>query len=129
MKIDLRSKLIDGLLSFVIIMGLMWPLILMFRLLPRLGTGSYWGAVVVISLVAIWMLVRSTLERISELERAWYGIFGGLCGWTVAELSHELGMINIEQSDILIMLALFSAALAVLWKYFPGSAHFWIVIF
>ena len=114
MKTDLRSKLIDGLLSFVIIMVMMWPLILMFRLLPQWGTGSYWGTVVVISLVAIWMLYRSTLERISEVERAWYGIFGGLCGWTVAELSHELGMINIEQSDILIMLVLFSAALLVL---------------
>jgi hypothetical protein len=27
------------------------------------------------------------------------------------------------------MLALFSAALMVLWKYFPATARFWIVIF
>ncbi|MBE9525329.1 MAG: hypothetical protein IMY76_09530 [Chloroflexi bacterium] len=129
MRNGLRSKLIDGLLSFLIIMAMMWPLILMFRLLPRWGTSSYWVAVVVISSIAIWMLYRSTLEKNSEVARAWYGIFGGLCGWTVAELSHELGMIDIEQSDILIMLALFSAALLVLWKYFPATARFWIVIF
>jgi len=129
MKTDLRSKLIDGLLSFVIIMAMMWPLILMFRLLPQWGLGSYWAAAVIILAAAIWMLYLTTLEKSSQVARAWYGIFGGLCAWTVAELSHELGMLDIEQSDILIMLVLFSAALLVLWKYLPEGARFWIVIF
>jgi hypothetical protein len=129
MKSDLRSKFIDGLLSTVIIMVMMWPLILLFRVLNAWGTVSYWVAVVLLFSLSTWTLYRATLEKLSEVGRVWYGIFGGLAAWTVAELSHELGMLDIEQPGILIVLVLSIASLAVLWKYFPGGVKFWIIVF
>ena len=129
MKSDLRSKFIDGLLSAVIITVMMWPLILLFRVLNAWGTSSYWVAVVLLLSLSTWALYRATLDKLSEVGRGWYGIFGGLAAWTVAELSHELGMMDIERPEILIILALSIASLAVLWKYFPGGVKFWIIVF
>ena len=94
MKPELKSKFFDGLLSAVIIMAIMYPLIIMFRYLEEWGSASYWGAVIIFMVASIWLLYRSTLGKLSEVGRGWYGIVGGLFGWTVTELSHELGMID-----------------------------------
>ena len=129
MKTDLRSKFFDGLLSSVIIMLIMYPLIMMFRLLGQWGATSYWVATFFFLVAGTWMLYRATQEKLSEIGRAWYGIVGGLSAWTTTELSYELGMINIENSDILVVLAVLIGFLAVMWKFFPMGAKFWIVIF
>ena len=129
MGTDLRSKFIDGLLSALIIMVVMFPLIMMFRLLQAWGTMSYWAAAIIFLVAGSWMLYRATLEKLSEVGQAWYGIVGGLCAWTVTEISHELGMIDIEGFDVILFLAVVIAFLAILWKYFPTGAKFWIVIF
>ena len=129
MKTELRSKLFDGLASPVILMLIMFPLIMLFRPLPAWGTPGYLGVTALLFVAAIWCLYRATLEKLSPLSRGWYGLVGGLCGWTVSELSHEIGLIDIERADILLVLLLGLAVLAVLWKYIPKGAHFWIVIF
>ena len=129
MKTGLKSKFFDGLLSAVIMMAVMYPLIMLFRLLEKWGTTSYWIAVFIFLLSGIWMLYRATQEKLSEVGRAWYGIIGALFAWTTTELSHELGMIDIENYDILIVLAVLVGFLAVMWKYFPMGAKFWIVMF
>ena len=129
MGTDLRSKFIDGLLSALIIMVVMFPLIMMFRLLQAWGTMSYWTAAIIFLVAGSWMLYRATLEKLSEVGQAWYGIVGGLCAWTVTEISHEIGMIDIEGFDVILFLAVVIAFLAILWKYFPTGAKFWIVIF
>ena len=129
MKSDLRSKLIDGLASPLILMLIMFPLIMLFRPLSGWGNPGYWAVTVVMFVGATWCLYRATLEKLSPVGRGWYGLVGGLFGWTVAELSHEMNMIDIEQTDILLILALGLGVLAVLWKYIPQGAHFWIVIF
>jgi hypothetical protein len=129
MKTELKSKFFDGLLSAVIIMAVMYPLIIMFQYLERWGDTGYWAATILFMVAGIWLLYRSTLEKLSEIGRGWYGIVGGLCAWTTTELSHELDMINIENSDILIVLLLFIGFLDVMWKYFPAGAKFWIITF
>ena len=129
MTTDLRSKFFDGLLSAFIIMAIMYPLIMLFRVLPQWGITGYWLATILFLLAGIWMLYRATLKKLSETGKIWYGIVGGLFAWTVTELSRELGMIDIEQADILIVLALFSGFLAVLWRYIPEGARFWIAVF
>ena len=78
MKTDLRSKFLDGVVSALIIMALMWPLILMFRLLPKWGAAGYWGAAVIVLMAGTWMLHRTTLKNRSEVGRVWYGTAGGL---------------------------------------------------
>ena len=129
MKIELRSKFFDGIVSALIMMIIMYPLIILFRFLTQWGTTSYWVAAVLCLVAGIWMLYRATLEKLSEVGAAWYGIVGGLLAWTVTEISHELGMIDIEDADVVLVLALFIAFLVVLWKYFPSGAKFWIMIF
>jgi hypothetical protein len=129
MKAELKSKFFDGFLSAVIITAVMIPLILMFRFLDQWGMISYWVAAILMLVAATWMLYRATLEKLSEIGRAWYGIVGGLCAWTVTEISHESGLIDIEAFDIVLVLALLISFLAVMWKYFPTGAKFWIIIF
>ena len=129
MKTDLRSKFFDGVLSAIIMMLVMYPLIMMFRFLEQWGTTSYWIAVVICWAAGTWMLYRSTLKKLSEIGAAWYGIIGGLFAWTTTELSHELNMIDIENWDILVVLAVLLGFLAVMWRYFPSGSKFWIVIF
>ena len=129
MKTELRSKIIDGLLSAVIMMVVMYPLIILLRSMKEWGTTSYWFAVLTFLLAGIWMLYRATQEKLSEIGRAWYGIIGALFAWTTTELSHELGMIDIENFDILIVLAVLTGFLTVMWKYFPVGARFWIMMF
>ena len=129
MKTDLRNKFLDGVVSALIIMALMWPLILMFRLLPKWGAAGYWGAAVIVLMAGTWMLHRTTLKNRSEVGRVWYGTAGGLCFWTVSEISHEIGLIDIGGVNIVLVLALFVPFLAVLWKFFPTGAKFFITIF
>ncbi|HBX69507.1 MAG TPA: hypothetical protein DEH25_09030 [Chloroflexi bacterium] len=129
MKTELRSKFFDGALSALIIMFIMFPLIMLFKPLKVWGDPAYWAAALVFLALGSWCLFRATQEKLSEVGRAWYGIFGGLCAWTVTEISHELGLIDIERADIVLVLAVSLAVLAVMWKYFPFGAHFWIVIF
>ncbi len=129
MKADLKSKFIDGLLSIVIIMAIMYPLIIMFRYLAQWGLTSYWVAAVLFLVASTWMLYRTTLEKLSKVGRAWYGIVGGLFAWTIIEISSELSLIDVEGADFVLVLALAIAFLAVLWKYFPMGTGFWIVIF
>ena len=129
MKTELKSKFFDGLLSAVIMMAIMYPLIIMFRYLEGWGTTSYWAAAVLFLIAGIWMLYRATQEKLSEVGQSWYGIVGGLCAWTVTEVSHSINLMDIEGFDVVLVMALAAGFLAVTWKFFPTGARFWIAIF
>lgn len=129
MNTKIKSKFFDGLLSAVIIMAIMYPLFLMLHYLSEWGTSSYWVAAIIFTVAATWMLYRATLEKLSKVGSAWYGIVGGFFAWIVIEINQELGMINFKNSDILIVLLLFIAFLDAVWKYFPTGAKFWIIAF
>ncbi len=129
MKTDLRSKFFDDILSAVILTLVMYPLTIMFRFLEEWGTTSHRVATILFMVAGTWMLFRATQEKLSEIGRAWYGLIGGLLAWTATELSHELSLIDIENWDFLVVLAMLIGFLVVLWKYFPIGAKFWVVIF
>lgn len=126
---DMRSKLLDGMLAFILPTLGMFALIFSFRFVKQFGAMGYWGYAVIILPVSIWLLRRSLETKRSEIARAWYGIWGGFSGWTFTELGHTLGFLSIEDWDGIFLLVLVGALTFVLWTYLPLGARFWATIF
>ena len=118
-----------GLLSAALIMAAMIPLIFLFRLLPGWGRRGYCLAAGLVGLGAVGLLALAVQETFEPRTAAWFGILGGLLGWTLAELSHEMGQISLEDPKIALMLGLFLAGTIILWPFFPHGAQFWLAVF
>ncbi len=113
----------------LLIMAGMLPLILMFRLLARLGAQATRLAAVLVWLGASGLLYVASRASVSSVASAWAGIVGGLLAWTLAELSHTLGLADIEAPAMFPLLALHLAALGILWPHLPAGAQFWLICF
>ena len=129
LETDLRSKLLDGVLSFVGMAAVMVALILMIKLFKLLGTASYGICCLLVLAGSAWGLARAIDDRPSEVARAWYGVVGGFCAWTVTELGNVLGFASIEDWDGSLLLVLALLVLTVLWRRLPLGARFWGAIF
>jgi hypothetical protein len=125
---DMRSKLIDGLLSVVLMMAGMFVLILLFRPIKLLGTWGYAIYGVVMLLASIVLLVWSQREA-TELVQAWTGTWGGFCGWTFLEIGHTIGFVSVEDWEGSTLFVLGVLVAAVLWRHLPRGARFWGAIF
>lgn len=128
-KTDLRSKLVDGILAFILPTAGMFSLIFMFRLAKLAGDAGYWIFAALVLPISMWLLNRSFDESRSEIARAWYAIWGGFCGWTFTELGHELGFLSIENWDGVFPFVLAAATTLVAWKLIPLGLRFWVAIF
>ena len=127
---DVRSKFVDGLLSFVLILAGTFVLIRSFRLVRLAGIGGFIVYAGLALALSIWCLVHSQKEKLSELAQGWYGTLGGFFGWTFIELGHlEFDFISIEDWDGSTLFVLAVLALVVLWRYLPTGPRFWVTIF
>lgn len=126
---DMRSKLIDGILAFILPTVGMFGLIFMFRLAKLAGDAGYWVFAALVLPMSLWLLHRSLDEARSEVSRAWYAIWGGFCGWTFTELGHTLGFLSIEDWEGAFLFVLTVAVTALVWKRVPLGLRFWVAIF
>jgi hypothetical protein len=128
---ELRSKLVDGLLSAVTLYLLMATLVLLVKpfqsLMGRPGLLAFALGVLALS---IFCLERSLVSSYSEPNRAWYGMVGGLLGWMVIEvieLLNSSGLANITGAVTLLMVTLI---IATLWRtrFFPIGLKFYSAV-
>ena len=128
-KTDLRSKLVDGILAFILPTVGMFSLIFMFRLAKLAGDAGYWIFAALVLPISMWLLNRSFDESRSEIARAWYAIWGGFCGWTFTELGHTLGFLSMEDWEGAFLFVLTVAVSLIVWKLVPLGLRFWVSIF
>ncbi|MBE2221916.1 MAG: hypothetical protein IAF02_10265 [Anaerolineae bacterium] len=126
--LDIRSKLVDGLLSFVVMFLLMGMLIVLMKPFEAIGGWGMWSYLVLMFALGIGTLWLSIQERFSEVGNAWLGILGGMCAWSVTEMAGELGFVAVEDWDGIVLLLLTVATTAVLWRFFPVGPKFWFVL-
>jgi hypothetical protein len=114
---DLRSKLADGLLAAGVM--IMLELLLILLIQPIAQSFSRPGILVyAVALTAVTSicLERSWTIRDSDITHAWMGIFGGLVGWVVVELSSWLGGLDLTGQTSILNLLLVFLVVSVLWR-------------
>ena len=84
--LDIRSKLVDGLLSFAAMFLLMGVLIVLMKPFEAAGAWGMWAYLVLVFALGIGTLWLSTQERFSEVGNAWLGILGGMCALRVVSI-------------------------------------------
>lgn len=128
LAIDIRSKLGDGLLSFIAMFFLMGVFIVLTKPFQAMGAWGMWAYLVLMFTMGIGFLWLSIQDRFSDMGNAWLGIVGGMCAWSVTEMGGELGYVAVEDWDGLVLLLLAMATTAVLWRFFPTGPKFWFVV-
>lgn len=128
LAVDMRSKLVDGLLSFVAMFLLMGVLIVLMKPFQAMGSWGMWVYLVLMFAGGIGFLWLSIQDRFGDVTNAWLGIVGGMCAWSVTEMGGELGYVAIEDWDGVVLLLLTMATTAVLWRFFPVGPKFWFVV-
>lgn len=129
LAVDMRSKLVDGLLSFVAMFLFMGVLIVLMKPFQAMGSWGMWAYLVLMFAVGIGFLWLSIQDRFADVTNAWLGIVGGMCAWSVTEMAGELGYTAVEDWDGIVLLLLAIATTAVLWRLFPVGPKFWFVLF
>ncbi len=124
---DLRSKLIDGILPFALLLILSLLLGLLVRPFQVFGPPGFLVFALVLSGLSFYSLAQSVNDALQETTRAWYGLVGGIFAWSASDVSILIGMTNLHEvtSFILwIMVALFSITL---WRrVLPLGVKFWL---
>jgi hypothetical protein len=131
MKIDseMKSKFYDGVISTFMIYLSMMALIFLIRPFEALGNVGILIFGIVMFISGTWCLVRAETEKLSEIGRAWYGIFSGLFIWTVTEMGAILGWTVIEEWHGLYLVVMVLALVFVVWKLFPSGVQMAIAMF
>jgi hypothetical protein len=121
---ELRSKLIDGVLSAVILC-LMWLVVALSIRPVEVAMGRPGLLIYVLGLMAIAVLCLQQAQGIrrSEPAQAWYGMAGGFLAWAVASVSEYFGL-PVQNSAGLILLIMVSLIVAQLWRVLPIGARF-----
>jgi hypothetical protein len=127
---DWWSKLTDGILAPVL---LYFVSILIAQLMPpiELFYGMPGLLIYILGLLAVSMFFfqQSLSVRHADIERAWYGISGGLLAWTVAEANTRIG-IPLPVPAGLIPMMMISIIVALLWRrYLPVGTRFFSLTF
>ncbi len=128
LTVDVRSKLVDGILSFIAIFLLMGVFIVLMKPFAALGTWGMWAYLVLMFVGGIGALWFSIQERFEDVALAWWGILGGMCAWSVTEMGGELGLVAVEDWDGIVLFLLTVATTAVLWQFFPIGPKFWFIV-
>lgn len=126
-KEDLSSKLMDGLLAGVILYFLLVFMVILVRPIQA-SVGRPGLLIYTLSLIAlsVFCLEHSLLPRISESQRAWYGMAGGVVAWTSISLANDLGVSGITSVTGTLLLILVSLTVTRLWrKYLPLGGRFY----
>jgi len=126
---DLRSKLIDGVLS-AIILCFTW-LTVSLSISPVETTFGAPGLLIyVLGLMAIslYALQQALVNRRSEPTRAWFGMAGGFLAWAVVSICAYFGL-PVVKSASLILIMMLSLILILLWRVLPIGPRFFGLAF
>jgi hypothetical protein len=128
-KFELRSKLVDGLLTPLVLILLSVLLALLIRpidiIFQRPGLLIY---TIILLALAIFTLERCVVPRYSEAARACWGIVGGVFTWGVIEMSNFIGVQGLTSETGMISMVLVGLVVGVLWrKILPLGVKFFSV--
>jgi hypothetical protein len=129
--IELRSKLVDGVLAGSVLVLLELLLILLIKpvqlVFSKPGLLVY---TVVLLAVSAACLERSLNTSLIELVRAWWGVLGGLAGWVVIELSNYLGSQELTSETGVLNLMLVLLVVSVLWRRIAplGLRYYFVMV-
>jgi hypothetical protein len=116
-KIDLRSKLIDGLLAGGILVLLDILLILLMKpiqlIFSRPGILVYTVCLLALSVIC---LEQSLTNRNGDLVRSWWGTIGGMVAWVVVELSSSLGGQSLLSETAILSLMFVFLVVSIIWR-------------
>jgi hypothetical protein len=116
-KFQLKSKLVDGLLTPFILVLLSVLLALLIRpieiIFQRPGLLIY---TVILLALGILSLERCLVPRYPEEIRAWWGMVGGLLTWAVIEMSNFIGAHGLTNDTGMVSLMLVGLVVGVLWR-------------
>jgi hypothetical protein len=116
-QFELKSKLADGLLPALGMSILVVVLTLLVAPLEQL-TGR--AGLLVLALVLMagsgYSLDRATVNRYSDVRRAWFGIYGGMLAWKVTAVSGRIGEIDFSSQAVVIILIMLWLLGSVLWR-------------
>jgi hypothetical protein len=116
-KQDLRSKLVDGVLTALLLCLVTIVVALLARPIQELyGKPGMLVYTLAILALAIFHLDRSLVTRFPETTRAWFGVIGGLLAWTVTDFSAELGGFQVTSATSLLSAILLALVVATLWR-------------
>jgi hypothetical protein len=129
MSFDMRSKLLDGLLTpltmvlfSVLIALLIRPVEILFQ---RPGLLVY---TVILLAFAILALERCVVPRYPDYIRAWAGMVSGMLTWYVIEMSNFIGVKGVTSETGMISMMLVGLVVGVLWrKVMPLGVKFFSV--
>lgn len=128
-KFELRSKLIDGLLTPLVLVLLSVLLALLIRpidiIFQRPGLLIY---TIILLAFAILSLERCVVARYPEPVRAIWGIVGGVFTWGVIEMSNFIGVRGLTSETGMVSMVLVGLIVGVLWrKVLPSGVKFFAV--
>lgn len=123
---DLRSKLIDGLLTALLL--LLLTIVVVFFVAPINRQFGYPGLLVytlILLALSAYTLDRSLNTRLPETTRAWYGLIGGMLAWNVAVFSSRMALSDLLSDAYLLIFILLTLIVITLWhRVFPISVKF-----
>ncbi len=121
---DLRSKLIDGVMS-TLMLCLMWLVIALSIRPVEVAMGRPGLLIYVLGLmsVAVLCLQQAQSVRRSEPTRAWYGMVGGFLAWAVVSVCEYFGL-PIQNIAGLILLIMVALIVAQIWRGLSIGARF-----
>ncbi len=128
-KFELRSKLVDGLLTPLVLVLLSVLLALLVRpieiIFQRPGLLIY---TIILLAFAILSLERCVVPRYSDVVRAGWGIVGGVLTWAVIEMSNLIGVRGLTSETGMISMVLVGLVIGVLWrKVLPLGVKFFSI--
>jgi hypothetical protein len=129
MSLDIRNKLLDGLLTPLTMVLISLLIALLIRpveiLFQRPGLLIY---TVVLLAFAIVALERCVVPRYPDYIRAWAGMVSGMVTWYVIEMSNFIGGKGVASETGMISMMLVGLVVGVLWrKVMPMGVKFFSV--
>lgn len=126
---EFKSKMVDGVVSFIIIFVFLFIFIIMLVPAKKLGIPGYLTYGVLCLGISTTCLHLSKKPSNSDIKNAWLGIVGGLAAWTVQEVSGSIGWVALEDGNGLILFLLMTLTIFVLWSEFSIGPKFWFAMF
>ncbi|MDR3572816.1 MAG: hypothetical protein P4L50_03055 [Anaerolineaceae bacterium] len=117
LKQDIHSKLVDGLLAALFFLLLMVVVdILVGPINQQFGNPGLLVYTLAILALSVFTLDRSLNTRLPETTRAWYGLIGGMLGWSVALFSSKMAQSDIFGDANILIFILVALVVATLWR-------------
>jgi len=128
---DIKSKLLDGFLVFVLSSLAVLLLSLLVEpfemLLGKPGLLIYALVLLAVSMIS---LDRGLVQRESVTISAWFGIASGISSWLFVKLTGEVGVIQMDNTGhLLLMLLVVLASLSFWRRGLPSGGRFFLAVF